>query len=147
MFTNALNIVFEEAQNLVSEIRQDLSSKRIDDTGEASNSLRVEKSSFNVKVFAISYLEFLDRGRGPGKFPPVNKMREWVKSKLGIDDNSIAYLIGKKISEEGTNIYRNKSKGIEFDQKVENMIKRINERLPAAIKLDVQNQLRGAFVA
>ena len=46
-------------------------------------------------------------GRGEGKFPPLEPLREWVEVKLGESDpkrvRAIAYLIGRKIANQGTN--------------------------------------------
>ena len=51
-----------------------------------------------------NYVEFIELGRRPGKFPPVDAIRLWVKRKLkvtGKDINRVAYLVGRKIATKG----------------------------------------------
>jgi len=51
-------------------------------------------------------------GRGEGKFPPLEPLREWVEVKLGETDpkkiRAIAFLIGRKIANQGTNRFNQK---------------------------------------
>ncbi len=51
-------------------------------------------------------------GRGEGKFPPLEPLRDWVKIKLGETDpkriRAIAFLIGRKIANQGTNRFAQK---------------------------------------
>jgi len=70
----------------------------------------------------------LEHGRRPGKFPPVTNIRDWVRSKLGIEENkvnSIAYLIGRKIANDGTEVYKDISKGIELDKLVSEALREL----------------------
>lgn len=58
---------------------------------------------------ASNYWDFIENGRGPGKFPPLERIQQWIKEK-GIESDlrkikSLAYVIGKKIAEKGTNQY------------------------------------------
>lgn len=52
-------------------------------------------------------------GRGSGKFPPVAPIREWVQEVIGEKDpqkiKRIAFLVGRKIAQEGTDRFRSKS--------------------------------------
>lgn len=46
----------------------------------------------------------VEKGRKPGTFPPVKRMRQWVKRKgiaKGKQADAIAFLIGRKIKEKG----------------------------------------------
>lgn len=116
------NILNDFADALRIELR------RYNSTGEAINSLEVKGN----ELLGAEHIYYLVHGRGPGKFPPVNNIRDWVRNKLGVEDaevNSIAYLIGKKISEEGTEIYKDKSKGIDIDYMIELMEQKIREAI------------------
>lgn len=69
----------------------------------------IEHSSegiYNVVVKGPEEVKFIENGRGPGKFPPVNKIQDWVKEKLHETElprvKSLAFLIGRKISIYGT---------------------------------------------
>jgi len=46
----------------------------------------------------------LEYGGEPGTFPPVDELRKWVDRKLPVEDvDSVAYLIGREIEENGIN--------------------------------------------
>lgn len=55
---------------------------------------------------ASLYVEFVEHGRRPGKFPPIDPIRKWVRRVLGITGaaqiRSVAYLVGRKIAQRGT---------------------------------------------
>jgi len=119
-----------------ASIKGDLDSKGISNTGEARDSIRVEVDGLTVRSLGVDYLEFLNRGRGPGKYPPPSNLVEWVRSKLGITENaeSVAFLIGRKIAEQGTGIFNNRSKGIELEDKIGDVKDKISDMIPALVK-------------
>lgn len=49
---------------------------------------------------------WVHQGRGPGRMPPVHKIRDWVQIKLGVKDTrratSLAWAIAKTIAAKGT---------------------------------------------
>jgi hypothetical protein len=51
-------------------------------------------------------------GRSEGKFPPLEPLREWVEVRLGESDpkkiRAIAFLIGRRIANQGTNRFNQK---------------------------------------
>ena len=107
-------ITQKSLNDLKKEIESEMNTKGLNNTKSAVNSLEVRGNA----LLGNDYIYFLDKGRRPGKFPPVNVMRDYVRSKLGISEekqvNSIAFLIGRKIKEQGTNIFKDKSKGLQF---------------------------------
>lgn len=120
------------------DIKSDLSSKRIDDTREAGNSIRIEttenKTEIHITSVGIDYLYYLDQGRGPGKFPPVDKIEAWVANKpVDIDP----FLVGRKIAREGTTIYKDRSKGIMLDEKRREVLKTLKQEAPKWAKKDI----------
>ena len=118
------------------EIKSDLSSKNIDNSGTASNSIRIDVDEHNLKVrsLGIGYMHFLNVGRAPGKFPPVSVIVDWVNSKP-VEINP--FLVGRKIAREGTEIFKNRSKGIMLDEKRDRLLREINERAPKWAKQDL----------
>lgn len=84
-------------------------------SGELLNScefeLQVNGSSYSVVLEMAEYWKYVENGRNPGKFPPTNKILEWIMVKPVIprpDKNGklptpkqLAYLIGRKIANEG----------------------------------------------
>ena len=80
---------------------------------EAAVASRVEDSAgligravVFVQPPADLYAGVMESGRRPGaKFPPVQAMLFWVKTRLGIEDEklakSVAFLVGRKIAKKG----------------------------------------------
>lgn len=94
---------------------------RIADTGhDASGKLALSQKHilkfdgryFTVTLLLQDYWYYLENGRKAGKFPPPNKIREWIKVKPILPrqmkngklptQEQLAYLIGRKISKVGT---------------------------------------------
>lgn len=122
------------------KIRDRLAERNLDNTGEAGLSLEVR----GAELWGADYLYYLDQGRGPGKFPPPSNIIGWVRSKLGLDDTEakqVAYLIGRKISKEGTDIWRNKTKGIQLDQLIEEALEELEEEIAEQAKVEVLSWL------
>lgn len=117
-------------ENLKKNIQQAMSSKGLDNSGQASQSLEVDGN----KLLGANYIYYLDQGRRPGKFPPIRSIQDWILNKLGLDaygkDKGIAYLVGRKISNEGTDIFKNRAKGIQLDELVDDMLNELYKELP-----------------
>ncbi len=99
--------------------RINLHSQKIDSTGKLKRSLgyklKTHRNSFLLNMLAEDYWKYVNYGRKPGSFPPVNKIKQWIKQKpvrlrnskgsyistteQGI--NQLAYLIGRKIKRKG----------------------------------------------
>jgi hypothetical protein len=123
---NALN-------GLKSKIQATLAAKNLDATGEASISLEVNGS----QLLGNDYLYYLDKGRAPGKFPPT--MYGWVNNKLGLSGSEakqVDFLVRRKISREGTEIFKNKSKGLELNQLIEEMLEDLTKELPDEVAVE-----------
>ena len=105
---------------------------------------------------------FLEHGRGRGGFPPPDKIRQWIRDKglAGQFDkeyklNSFAYLIGKKIAEQGSKLSRTGktetghsgmiSKA--FDEETINQLsKQLTEILGIEIKSSVIKELKDVTI-
>ncbi len=131
-------------ESLVEEIRSRLSKKDINNTGQASASLNYNSTDTKLEIRGERYIGALDKGRRPGKFPPVQVIRDWVAQKLGIggaENNSIAYLIGRKIAREGTTIYQDNSRGIELESVKEIGIRKIKQNISDMILKDIKSKV------
>ena len=130
--------MFDELTNKhLSKLRDDIAlvmnSKDMIVTGEAVGSLEVQGN----KLVGSSYIMQLANGRLPGKFPPVQNIRDWVRRKLGVKENKvngIAYFVGLKIANEGTRAYTNKNYAIPLDEMVDKMIDELTAELPDAME-------------
>lgn len=73
--------------------------------------LQVSDTVFEIEFNAPAYWYYANYGRGPGKFPPINKIEDWIKrrkiapypTKSGRIPTrpQLAYLIARKIAREG----------------------------------------------
>jgi len=82
---------------------------------------KVFKDKNDVYSLSFSYLfygKFVDKGRKPGKMPPIDDIRDWCRIK-GIPQ-SAAYPIAKKIGDKGY-------KGINFTEPIRDDIKVIKD--------------------
>lgn len=83
-------------------------------SGELLNScefeVEVNGNTFSVVLSMADYWKYIEEGRNPGKFPPPNKILEWIMikpvlprpdDKIKITPRQLAYLIGRKIANEG----------------------------------------------
>jgi len=120
--------------NLKEKIQGAIASKGLDNSGEAFNSLEVKGS----QLLGNDYIYYLDKGRGPGKFPPT--LIGWIKNKLGLEGTEakqVDFLVRRKIAREGTEIFKNNSKGIELDNLVNEMVDELIKELPGAVTVEV----------
>lgn len=77
----------------------------------AKAEVRVNGSSFEVVMHLEEYWKYVESGRKPGKFPPPDKIRQWIEVKPVIPRpmkngklptiKQLTYLIGRKIATKG----------------------------------------------
>ena len=113
---SSLNLVREFADTLLEGVQNNIKDKQVtpfgamETTGKAGDSLFYRITDGGL-VFGSTwaYIRVLEDGRAPGKFAPPQVIRKWVDDKpLGTDisRDSFAFLINRKISEEGSLLYR-----------------------------------------
>lgn len=89
------------------------------------SSFEVESTMTEGRLWAAHYFKYLVHGRGPGKQPPVEKMRDFVRANpgmledaqavfKGITENGLAFLIGRKIGREGTDVFKGLKPGVDL---------------------------------
>lgn len=77
------------------------------DLGNSKLRKELEVSVKNLEMIASmpDYSEYVDKGRRPGKMPPVNDILEWMSdnriSVPGIPNRSLAFAISKSIANKG----------------------------------------------
>ena len=74
-------------------------------TGRLRDSLYYEVQMLGDRFEAVvgadaPYALYAEKGRGPGGFPPLDKIADWCEAKLG--DVSLAYVVARKIATRGT---------------------------------------------
>lgn len=145
-------IKFENLQRVLGEFAVELRNRYQDNlirdnkiaTGNLLNSIDY-KVDYNdraiwVELHLEDYYKWVENGRGPGKFPPPDKILEWIRIKPVIPDDrggrlpteqQLAYLIGKKIAEQGI------EPGNQLHNAMDDIYPQFEERIDEAIALDV----------
>jgi hypothetical protein len=80
-------------------------------SGKLAKSIRYEVTNGTVLSFyGNDYIQYLENGRRPGKRPPTSVIRQWIDDKGiipdGISKDSLAFLIARRMGEEGSTIYQ-----------------------------------------
>lgn len=97
-------------KNFAEEVIAEIRSRIPNVTGESSASLGYRIDAEGLTIFSSKkYFTVLETGRKPGKRPPIDVIEKWVKDKpitSDISPRSLAFLIARKIGEEGSLLYR-----------------------------------------
>lgn len=104
---------------IANEFVQQYKSNLLDAGKSASGNLVNSAKAYvdwNGTVLSISmelpdYWKYVEYGRKPGKFPPLDKIRQWIKVKPVLphpgkngkipSENTLAYLLARKIATKG----------------------------------------------
>lgn len=112
-------------------------------------------------LFGAAHFKYLVFGRGPGKFPPSAAMLAFVDDNPNILEDAkriwknitskgLAYIIGRKISTEGTSIFKGDKPGIDFVGAVEknkpDLLKSIARNQSINIRTIIHNAARMVVV-
>lgn len=120
------------------------------------SSIRVEADETRAVLYAADHFKYLIYGRGPGKFPPPDSMLDWVKSNPDaleraqrvfryITEQGLAYIIGRKISREGTDIFSGKRPGIDLLGVLDANMPKLLEDLARNEVIKIATDLRSAL--
>lgn len=79
-------------------------------SGSFADGLENEQNGLSIALYGNHYIEQLVNGREPGKFPPIDAIKQWIDDKgiqsLDISVSSLAFLIARKIANEGTEYFK-----------------------------------------
>lgn len=81
--------------------------KKYEELGNLSNPVSYEIGELQITVHLPSYAQYIEYGRGPGRFPPIEAIQNWMTAKHIVprEDRTVpqvSYLIARKIAREGT---------------------------------------------
>ena len=124
-----------------------LKSGKKDSTGNLSKSISVKLNPvddvIDISIEMDYYGQYVDSGRKKGSFPPPPAIKEWIKKKpirlKKISLDSAAYLIGRKIKEEGINPFPF------IDQSIEMAFDKGEDIIMNAMEDEVAFTLESAF--
>lgn len=114
-FSNLEVALQQYGEQLISLYRQRLSRYNVDASGTLGNTLNFiisnEEGTYELALNIQDYWIYVEEGRRPGKFPPINNIKQWIRIKPVLPrgfagklptTEQLAYLIGRKIAEKGT---------------------------------------------
>lgn len=107
--------------------------------------LEVNDTTFEIWFKAPEYWKFANYGRGPGKFPPSDKIEKWIirrkitpyptRNGRTPTRKQLTYLISRKIAEEGFKGSGFLEKGLDQQQDY------WEDRIATAVTLDINDQI------
>ncbi len=158
---NSNDVLISFGERLVVEIKSALQNKNLTGhgasvaTGNLLSSIRYEVKENELLILGNSYIEYLEYGRrktvngNDGGRTVKERIREWIDVKGitpddGISKDSLAFLIARKIHEEGTLIYRKnqgESSGLLADAINDELINDMEEALLYAFSTAVKSEI------
>lgn len=149
------DIFSEHAEKFVEIAKDNLRKKGQVASGDLYESIRFETQIMGQDVVVDIYMEdywvFVEEGRRAGSFPPVSAIKQWIKDKgiiardnslqqgqrsLQQRENSLAYLIGRKIEREGIPP-RPFTPEIDTQKIVEDIEQRVSDDVASDIKMEI----------
>lgn len=114
MLDNLTRVMNEFANEIVAQYKDNLSNNDHIASGKLRDSItfnvRMEDDYAAITINLEDYWKYIENGRGPGRFPPPDKILQWIRVKNILPteingklptEKQLAYLIGRKISEKG----------------------------------------------
>lgn len=146
-WTRLTEVLNEFADAFIQNARNNLEANQSNASYNLYNSfekvIEVGEDYFKVSISLADYWQYLERGRGPGKFPPVDKIKEWIEVKpinptplsngKTPSVEQLSFLIGRKIANEGTEAHPF------FEPAKEQTIREFEDKINQAIEEDVSN--------
>ncbi len=119
IFPTAYFTMDRYGESVVNEMKTRLINAGKKATGDLIKSLdwdiEIDEDAFLLEFDMLDYGVYVDEGRKPGKFPPINAIMKWVKvKKIGnffygkgskkkkeLDQKQIAFVIARSIAKNG----------------------------------------------
>ena len=138
-FKHLQEALAQYAQAITDRYKQNLESSGRRASGELISSVN-SKVTVNGNEYAIElnfedYWYYVENGRGAGKFPPPDKILQWIKVKPILPtpmsngklptEKQLAFLIGRKIANEGfegTHDLDNTMKEVDYEQIIQDAL-------------------------
>lgn len=117
-------------------------------TGELISSIKpmtpeLVNGAFECSLSLAPHWKYVESGRRPGKFPPIDNILEWVKAKpqlarpnrldrKEITPKQLAFLVARKIAAKGI------QPGNQLEEAIDIVYARWKDRIDAAITADIE---------
>ncbi len=143
--------IFRTLEVIRRKILGDQKTKRIYSSGKSARSLQIIEVNRGGQLVGEDYFQQQITGRRPGKFPPIQPIMDWIDAKglslNKIKKKSLAFLIARKISKQGTDIYRKKRDGLSVVDFVDEALPSLKDQLIKAGKLEIKTGIAKALGA
>lgn len=140
------NIIFEELEDLRERIISNIDSTGRNASGRTAKSMHTDVSANRGVLFGRMAFGALETGRKPGKVPVgfYQIIKQWVIDKgIAFDSlterNSFAYLVSRKIANEGTMLYRKGSEADVYTEEIPETIERIKDRVGFLMRMEFES--------
>ena len=142
-------ILNKSGQQFVKKLQDQFDLLNLNDTQKAKKSISYSVKNGILNIEGLLRIVVLITGRKPGKFPPMSKIQGWVSRKLGITDEAenkkVSFLIARKISEKGTDIFTGKAKGLQLQLIVDEINEELFKEVSNEIALNISNTIYEAY--
>lgn len=119
--------------------------KGIRASGRSGDQLRIVTEPKGGAVFGKDYIHFQKVGRRPGKFPPIDAILQWITEKgirADIPERQLAFLIARKISRQGTDIFMKKRPALDMEEELLEARKELVINFGQLKKQELMNNLK-----
>lgn len=106
--TETKELLEKEFEVLRDELIAKYDEKKMRASGAWADSLEVISFEDRVQLLGEEYTQQLETGRKPGRFPPMQDIKDWIQAKgvfsaalATISLSSLAFLIARKIANSG----------------------------------------------
>jgi len=136
-------------KNFAEETIAGIKSRIPNVTGQSAESLGYRIVGNELTIFSsLKFFTVLETGRKPGKRPPISVIEQWIKDKpitpYGISTRSLAFLIARKIGEEGSLLYRQGGKSGVISKSINDQV--IKEKLTDVLTDKFRDYVINEFV-
>lgn len=152
-FANLAAVLAEYGAEACESYRAQLAARGKNASGALGETVRyiVQRgaTSYAVDLSLADYWLYVEFGRRPGKFPPPDKILEWVRVKPVLPrpmengklptEQQLAFLIGRKIAREGI------APTPALATATEDVYERFLERIGAALSADLARAVDGVL--
>lgn len=147
-WSNLQRVLGEYGEALRNEYQDNLIRDNKIASGKLLNSIEYEvqfdERSIWLQFRMEDYYKWVENGRAPGRFPPPDKILEWIRIKPVVPDNrtgklpteqQLTFLISRKIAEQGI------EPGNQLHSAIDNTWTQWEERIDEAIAQDVSEAI------
>ena len=135
-------------KNFAEEVIAGIKKRIPNVTGASAASLAYRIDAQGLTIYSTQkYFTVLETGRKPGKRPPIDVIEAWVRAKpiaSDISPRSLAFLIARKIGEEGSLLYRQGGKSGVISEEINDKV--VKEKLIDVLSESFRDYIINEFV-